>query len=131
MRTAFTWEGQFTVCSVSDLETDIKICSLPTRFPLMSWNITRKSIRILKYPISRKDKHFVKQFGGDNMKDICEYGLVKKEELGFQPWKSYDADIHYEMEKKLDLKKLEPFFIVSHYPEKIWSEKSSRPFQWV
>ena len=53
------------------------------------------------------------------MKDICEYGLVKEEELEFQPWKSYDADIYYEMEKRLDLKKLEPFFIVSHYPDTV------------
>ena len=95
MRTAFTWEGQFTVCSVSDLVTAIKICSSKTVFPLMSWNITRKSIRILKYPISRKDKHFLKQFRGNNMKDLCQYGLVRKEELEFQPWKSYDADIYY------------------------------------
>ena len=53
------------------------------------------------------------------MKDLCQYGLVRKEELEFQPWKSYDADIYYEMEKKMDLKKLEPFFIVSHYPDTV------------
>ena len=53
------------------------------------------------------------------MKDLCQYVLVRKEELEFQPWKSYDADIYYEMEKKMDLKKLEPFFIVSHYPDTV------------
>ena len=31
-------------------------------------------------------------------------------------WKSYDTNVYYEMQTKIDMQKLKPFFIVGHYP---------------